>query len=229
MSNTLTLIEKHESAWRESFHFSSTAVVYGEPETVPISEDDKKEPINPYGRSKLMIEKILDDYSSAYQFKSVRFRYFNASGADLDAELGERHVPETHLIPLILQAAAGEREAIKIFGTDYDTDDGTAVRDFVHVNDLAKAHILGLEYLLAGGDTDCFNLGSGKGYSVREVIDTVKKVTQVDFKVIETIRREGDPAYLIADSSKAGAVLGWKNEITLEQIVQTAWNFYKKV
>lgn len=226
VSNTLTLIEAMRVNDINNFIFSSTAAVYGIPKKIPIEEDDLKSPINPYGMSKYMIENILDDYTKAYNFNSIRFRYFNASGADTDCEIGERHIPETHLIPLILQAASGHRESIKIFGTDYPTEDGTAVRDYVHVNDLADAHIKGLEYLLNGGTSNYFNLGSGNGYSVREVIDTVRKVTGKDFNVIETERREGDPPYLVAQSIKAEKMLGWKISFSLEEIVKTAWNWH---
>lgn len=228
VSNTLILIERMRAAGVMKFIFSSTAATYGIPDHIPISEDDLKKPINPYGQSKLMVEHILDDYSKAYSFKSIRFRYFNASGADPEGELGERHQPESHLIPLILQAASGQRDSIKIYGTDYNTPDGTAVRDYVHVNDLADAHIRGLEYLMNGGVTDYFNLGSGTGYSVRQVIDAVKRVTGKDFKVIETDRREGDPPYLIAESRKASDKLGWKVTFTLDEIVQNAWNYHYK-
>lgn len=225
VSNTLSLIEVMRKNNVDKFIFSSTAAVYGTPEKIPILEDDVKKPINPYGRTKYMVEEILDDYNQSYGFKSIRFRYFNASGADFDGELGEAHIPETHLIPLILQAASGERESIKVYGTDYPTPDGTAVRDFVHVNDLAEAHIKGLEYLLNGGQTNYFNLGSGNGYSVKEVIDAVKKVTGKDFKVVETERRAGDPPFLVAESSKAKAMLDWSVKIGLDDIIKTAWNW----
>jgi len=209
-----------------NFIFSSTAATYGNPVKIPIEEDDLKQPINPYGMSKLMIENVLDDYDKAYGFKSIRFRYFNASGADPECEIGERHQPETHLIPLILQAASGSRDSIKIYGTDYPTDDKTAVRDYVHVNDLADAHIRGLEYLLKTGTTNYFNLGSGTGYSVKEVIDMVKKCTGKEFKVIETERRAGDPPFLVAQSEKAKEILGWGVTYSLEDIVKTAWNWH---
>ena len=163
----------------------------------------------------------------AYDFRSIRFRYFNAAGADPDAEIGEAHVPETHLIPLILDAALGRRESIKVFGTDYETKDGTCVRDYIHVNDLADAHIRGVDYLLEGGVTSYFNLGSGSGFTVREMLETVRRVTGRDFKVVETERRSGDPAYLIASSDKAQKVLDWKISYSLEDIVRTAWAWQK--
>jgi UDP-glucose 4-epimerase len=224
---TINLLEAMKRNKVNKIIFSSTAAVYGMPEKIPIEEDDRKIPINPYGRTKWMIENILSDYSDAYGMQNIRFRYFNAAGADPDREIGEAHVPESHLIPLVLDAAAHKRDSIRIFGTDYDTKDGTCIRDYVHVNDLADAHILGVQYLLDGGKTDCFNLGSGDGYSVREVIDAVKKVTKKDFKVIEMERRPGDPAYLIAKSDKAKEKLGWKVRHSLEDTVETAWNWHK--
>ncbi|WP_126992919.1 UDP-glucose 4-epimerase GalE [Thermosipho globiformans] len=227
VSNTLTLLNsmlKHDVKY---FIFSSTAAVYGMPQKIPIKEDDPKTPINPYGKSKYMVEQILDDFDRAYGLKSIRFRYFNAAGADESLEIGEAHEPETHLIPLILDAALSVRESIKIFGTDYETKDGTCIRDFVHVNDLADAHIKGLEYLISEKKTDYFNLGSGSGFSVREVIEKVKEVTKVDFKVEEVDRRPGDPAYLIADNTKARKILGWEPKYDLEKIIQTAWNWHK--
>lgn len=229
VSNTLTLLKVMLKNNVNKFIFSSTAAVYGMPERIPIKEDDPKNPINPYGRSKWMVEQILEDYDKSYGLKSIRFRYFNAAGADEDAEIGEAHNPETHLIPLILDAALGVREDIKIFGTDYDTKDGTCIRDFIHVNDLADAHIKGLEYLLDGGETDYFNLGSGEGYSVREVIETVKRVTKKDFKVVETEKRPGDPAYLIADSEKARSKLNWSPKYSLEEIIKTALKWHIKL
>jgi len=209
------------------FIFSSTAAVYGMPEQMPIREEDHKSPINPYGRSKLMVEEILEDYAAAYDFKSIRFRYFNAAGADPDREIGEAHVPETHLIPLILDAAAGKRDCIKIFGTDYETTDGTCVRDYIHVNDLADAHIRGVQYLLDGGETNYFNLGSGSGFTVREMIETARTVTNRNVTVVETERRAGDPPSLIASSDKAQRILHWKLSCSLEDIVRTAWSWHQ--
>ncbi len=227
LKNTVTMLESMRRNGVNKLIFSSTAAVYGDPERIPIQEDDRKIQINPYGRTKWMIEQILEDYHAAYGFKSIRFRYFNAAGCDPDREVGEAHVPESHLIPLILDAAIGRRESIKIYGTDYDTKDGTCIRDYVHVNDLADAHIRGVEHLLAGGDTDYFNLGSGDGFSVREMIDMVRKVTGREFKVVEVERRPGDPPYLIAKSDKAKNVLGWTIRYSLEDIVRTAWEWHQ--
>ena len=227
LKNTITLLEAINRHKVGKIIFSSTAAVYGMPKRIPIEEDDRKIAINPYGWTKWMIEQILEDYGQAYGLQSIRFRYFNAAGADPEKEIGEAHIPESHLIPLILDAAAGKRDSIKIFGTDYETKDGTCIRDYVHVNDLADAHIKGVQYLLDGGKTDCFNLGSGDGYSVREVIEAVKRVTKKDFKVIEMERRPGDPAYLIAKSDKARNKLGWKIEFNLDEIVRTAWEWHQ--
>ncbi len=224
---TINLLEAMNRFKVNKIIFSSTAAVYGMPEKIPIEEDDRKIPINPYGRTKWMIENILEDYSEAYGIQSIRFRYFNAAGADPDKEIGEAHVPESHIIPLVLDAAAGRRDSIKVFGTDYETKDGTCIRDYIHVNDLADAHIKGVQYLLDGGKTDYFNLGSGDGFSVREVIETVKKVTGKDFRIVETQRRPGDPAYLIAKSDKARQKLDWKVEYGLDSIIETAWNWHK--
>lgn len=209
--------------------FSSTAAVYGMPENVPIDEEEPKNPINPYGRTKWMIEQILKDYSDAHGFKYVAFRYFNAAGADPEGELGEAHEPETHLIPLVLDAALGIRKSIKIFGTDYPTPDGTCIRDYIHVNDLATAHIKGIEYLVNGNESNYFNLGNGTGFSVREIIDTVKKVTGKNFEVEEVERRPGDPAILIAKSDKAKRILNWSPEYGIEDIIKHAWEWHKKL
>ncbi len=229
-SNTLTMLEAMRRHGIDKFIFSSTAAVYGMPERIPIQEEDAKLQINPYGNSKWMVEQMLEAFASAYELNSIRFRYFNAAGADPDCDTGEAHVPETHLIPLILDAALGKRSAINIYGSDYDTKDGTCIRDYVHVNDLADAHIRGLESLLQGSSgTRAYNLGSGEGYSVREMIAMVKKVTGRDFKVVEVDRRPGDPAYLIADSIKARTELGWKMEYGLEDIIATAWAWHQKL
>ncbi len=223
---TLALLDAMVKMEVKNFIFSSTAAVYGNPERVPIPETEPVKPINPYGQSKACVEKILSDYSRAYGLNFVSLRYFNAAGADPEGRIGESHDPETHLIPLILKTAKGERESIKVFGTDYPTPDGTCIRDYIHVDDLAEVHILALEYLLDGGESDVFNCGYGHGYSVKEVIDTAKRVTGVDFKVEETDRRPGDPAVLVADSSKLKSKLGWKPRFDdLEYIVRTAWNW----
>ena len=223
---TLNLLDVLIQNKIDKFIFSSTAAVYGIPEKIPIPEEHQINPINPYGKTKAVIEKALEDFSNAYNFKYISLRYFNASGADPSGLIGESHNPETHLIPLILQTAKGEREAIKVFGTDYPTDDGTCIRDYIHVNDLADAHILAMEYLLDGGKSDVFNCGYGYGYSVREVIETAKKITGKDFKVIEDNRREGDPPVLVADSKKLKEKLNWKPKFdSLETIIKTAWKW----
>ncbi len=223
---TLSLLDAMLECDVKNFIFSSTAAVYGNSEKVPIPETETVKPINPYGQSKACVEKILSDYSKAYGLKFVSLRYFNAAGADPEGRIGESHNPETHLIPLILKTAKGERESIKIFGTDYPTPDGTCIRDYIHVDDLAEAHILALKYLLDGGKSEVFNCGYGYGYSVKEVIETAKRVTGVDFKVEEADRRPGDPAILVADSSKLKSKLGWEPKFdNLEYIVKTAWNW----
>ncbi len=207
------------------FVFSSTAATFGEPIHPKIDENHPQKPINPYGNTKLMVEKMLEDFDTAYGLKSVALRYFNASGADDSGEIGESHTPETHLIPLVLQAAAGKRPCIRVFGTDYPTPDGTCVRDYVHVNDLARAHILALEKMAQENQSLRYNLGSGNGQSVAELIAQAKEVTGVDFKVEYKGRRAGDPAVLVAESAKAARELGWKPQYDLKQIIQTAWNW----
>jgi len=229
VANTLNLLNIMLEFKVKNFIFSSTCASYGNPIEIPITESHPQNPINPYGQSKLMVEKILNDYSHAYDFDYVALRYFNAAGADIEGEIGEDHDPETHLIPLVLDAAIGKREDIKIFGTDYDTKDGTAVRDYIHVTDLANAHILALEYLEKGGDSTVFNLGNGEGYSVQEVIDCAASVTQKDIKAIAEPRRTGDPAILIGSAKKAKEVLGWKPQYPdLQSIISTAWNWHQK-
>ena len=179
--------------------------------------------------TKLMVERILTDFNAAYNLKSVRFRYFNAAGADPEARLGEDHNPETHLIPLVLFAALGQRESISVFGNDYPTQDGTCVRDYIHVSDLADAHVLGLEYLLKGGNSEVFNLGNGNGFSVKEVIETAKQVTGREIKVVECDRRPGDPPTLIGSATKAKSILGWKPQYSsLQDIVSHAWQWHQK-
>lgn len=207
------------------FVFSSTAATFGEPVREKIDETHPQNPINPYGNTKLMVEKMLADFDTAYGLKATALRYFNASGADDSGEIGESHTPETHLIPLVLQAASGKRASIKVFGTDYPTPDGTCVRDYVHVNDLANAHILALEKMFKDNVSERFNLGSGSGFSVAELIKEAKAVTGVDFKVEVAPRRAGDPAVLVADSTKAQEVLGWRPEYDLKRIIETAWNW----
>ncbi len=225
-SNTLNLLDAMVRHGINSFIFSSTAAIFGEPEYVPIDEKHIKNPINPYGRSKLMVEQALDDYEKAHGLQSVCLRYFNAAGADPDGELGERHNPETHLIPLILQAASGRRDAISIFGNDYSTPDGSCVRDYIHIVDLCSAHLIALNKLISGSGSKRYNLGNGNGFSVVEVIDVVKNITGQTFKVIESDRRPGDPATLVADSSLAKSELGWEPEYDdLSIITEHAWKW----
>ncbi len=226
---TLTLLEAMLAAFVDKFVFSSTCATYGVPHQIPITEDHPQNPINPYGATKLMVERILSDFSHAYSLKSVCFRYFNAAGADPDGLLGEDHNPETHLIPLVLQTALGQRQFVSIYGTDYPTSDGTCIRDYIHVMDLADAHILGLEYLLQGGETTVFNLGNGSGFSVKEVIDTAKTVTGKDIKVESSDRRPGDPPILVGSSEKARKILGWKPQYSdLKDIISHAWRWHQQ-
>lgn len=226
VSNTQVLLDAMVRYDIEHFIFSSTAAIFGEPDYTPIDESHNKQPINPYGRSKLMVEQILEDYDKAYGLKSTCLRYFNAAGADPEGELGERHNPESHLVPLILQAASGRRDNIKIFGQDYDTEDGTCVRDYVHINDLCEAHSLALKRMQQKGESARYNLGNGKGFSVRQVIDTTKAVTGKDFEVIEDARRPGDPAVLVADSTRARKELDWQPRFDqLDTIIETAWRW----
>lgn len=208
--------------------FSSTAAVYGEPERIPILETDKTEPTNTYGETKLSMEKMFKWVGKAHGLRYVSLRYFNACGAHVSGKIGEDHNPESHLIPLILQVPNGKREFISIFGEDYQTKDGTCIRDYIHVTDLAQAHILAVKYLQNGGKSDIFNLGNGIGFSVKEVIETARKVTQNAIPAKVTPRRTGDPAKLIASSDKAKKVLGWKPQhAELDEIISTAWNWHK--
>ena len=208
--------------------FSSTAAVYGEPDEIPIKENNKTEPTSTYGESKLFFEKALKRYDDTYGLKYASLRYFNAAGADPEGEIGEAHDPETHLIPIVLQTALGIRDKIYIFGDDYPTNDGSCIRDYIHVNDLAAAHLLALEALAEGKESSIYNLGSGEGYSVKEVIDTVKEVTGRDFEVEVSERRAGDPAVLIASSDKIQKELDWQPKYTeLEKIISTAWQWHK--
>lgn len=230
VTNTLTLLDAMRDHGVKRFIFSSTAAVFGEPQRTPIDEAHPQQPINPYGRSKWMIEQVLADYDRAYGLKSVCLRYFNAAGAHPQALLGERHEPETHLIPLVLQAASGRRSHISVFGQDYDTPDGTCVRDYVHVLDLAEAHALALNHLVASGESEVFNLGNGDGYSVSQVIDTVSRVTGRPVQVQYQPRREGDPARLVADASRIQQRLGWTPRYpALEDIVAHAWAWEQRV
>jgi UDP-glucose 4-epimerase len=223
---TRTLLEAMETVGVSKFVFSSTAAVYGMPQTIPIVETTPKQPINPYGETKWDVERMCHFQSQTGRLRYAALRYFNACGAGFDASIGEDHRPESHLIPLIIQAAMGRRDAVKIYGTDYPTPDGTCVRDYIHVEDLCRAHLLALEKL--EHETELvFNLGNGTGYSVRQVIDTVRRVSGRAFKVIETARRPGDPPVLTADASKARNELGWTTQYPdLETIVQSAWKFH---
>lgn len=224
---TLTLIKAMKDNGVKNLIFSSTAAVYGSPVEIPIKETHQLKPINPYGKSKLLVEEYLKSQDG---INYVIFRYFNASGDDPDCEIGELHEPETHLIPLILDAALGRRDSISVFGDDYDTEDGSCVRDYIHVNDIANAHIEGLRYLENGGENNVFNIGNGRGFSVKEVISVVKKVTGKDFPVNIEGRRPGDPGTLVADSNKIHEVLGWTPEYdTLESIIETAWMWHQKL
>lgn len=229
VSNTLNLLEVMKEANVRYFIFSSTCATYGIPHEMPIAEDHPQNPINPYGRSKLMIEEILKDYDRAYGMRHVNLRYFNAAGADPDGEIGERHDPETHLIPLAVYSALGVRDDIKIFGTDYPTKDGTCIRDYIHVSDLSDAHIKALEYLMDKDASNSFNLGNGIGHSVREIIDAVKRISRKDVRVIESERREGDPPVLISNYKKAVEVLGWRPRYAdVDTIVETAYRWHSK-
>jgi UDP-glucose 4-epimerase len=210
----------------KKFIFSSTCATYGEPQKVPIDESHPQSPTNPYGWSKFMVEKALDDYDRAYNLKFVALRYFNACGAT--EKCGEHHDPETHLIPLILFAAQGKREFISIFGDDFSTPDGTAIRDYIHISDLSQAHLLALEYLDKGGDSEFINLGNGKGFSVKEVIEAARKITGKNIESRISPRRAGDPSRLIADAKKAREVLGWNPQFPdIESIIESAWKWHE--
>lgn len=224
---TLVLLEAMLAARVDKLVFSSTCASYGVPQQIPITETHPQKPINPYGTSKLMVEKMILDFEQAYGLKSVIFRYFNAAGAEPTGLLGENHDPETHLIPLVLLTALGKRKFINIFGTDYPTDDGTCIRDYIHVCDLAQAHILGLEYLFEQKQSAIFNLGNGDGFSVREIIRVAETVTERTIPAKECPRRPGDPAILIGSGTKAQEILGWKpNYADLEQIISHAWQWH---
>ncbi|MCP4454073.1 MAG: UDP-glucose 4-epimerase GalE [Planctomycetes bacterium] len=229
LCNTHTVLSAMDAVGVGKFVFSSTAATYGMPTEVPITENQVKRPINPYGETKWAVERMLHWQAQTGKLKYAALRYFNACGAGKNCTLGEDHRPESHLIPLIIQAAMGKREDIKIFGTDYDTADGTCIRDYIHIEDLCRAHLLALDRL--GQDTElAFNLGNGNGYSVRQVIDTVRDVSGKDFKVTEMPRRPGDPAVLTADPAKARTELGWKTTYPdLRTIVETAWEFHNRM
>ncbi|WP_342596779.1 UDP-glucose 4-epimerase GalE [Cyanobacterium aponinum UTEX 3222] len=225
---TLNLLEAMEKAGIRKIVFSSTCATYGIPEEVPIKETHPQNPINPYGYTKLVVEKMLSDFQRAYNWEYVAFRYFNAAGASSDGLIGEDHNPEPHLIPLILYAALGKRDSISILGDDYPTPDGTCIRDYIHVEDLAQAHLLGLEYLLDGGKSEVFNLGNGNGFSVKEVIKAAKKVTGKDFTVKNAPRRPGDPPILVGSSEKAKKILNWQPQYPdIEIIISHAWQWHQ--
>lgn len=228
LSGTTVLLQSMVAHGVDKIVFSSTAATYGEPEQVPIRENDKTEPTNCYGETKLAMEKMMKWTGRAHELRYVALRYFNACGAHASSAIGEAHDPETHLIPLILQVPNGQRAKISIFGDDYPTKDGTCVRDYIHVCDLAQAHVLALDYLMRGGESDVFNLGNGVGFTVKEVIDVARKVTGHDIPAEVCPRRAGDPAQLVASSEKAKTVLGWKPQYAdLETIVASAWNWHK--
>lgn len=229
VTGTLRLLQAMLAASVKNIIFSSTCATYGIPNAVPIAEEHPQNPINPYGRSKLIVEQMLADFEQAYDLKSVIFRYFNAAGADPSGRLGEDHDPETHLIPLVLMAALGRRESVSIFGTDYPTADGSCIRDYIHVTDLAQAHVLGLEYLLKSQTSGIFNLGNGNGFSVKEIIATAREVTGKDIKVIEGDRRPGDPPALVGSATKAREILGWNPEYAdITSIITHAWNWHQQ-
>ncbi len=223
----LALLNAAIDAGIKKFIFSSTCATYGMPERVPITEDTPRQPVNPYGATKMAFEYALDAYSRAYGLRYVSFRYFNAAGADPNGKIGEIHDPETHLIPAAFEAIHGKRPSLEIFGTDYPTPDGTCIRDYIHVTDLADAHVMGLEYLNRG-DSTVLNLGTGRGHSVREVLSTIERITGKKVPAKESPRRTGDPARLIADPAKAERVLGWKAKYSLEDIVTTAWKWAQR-
>jgi UDP-arabinose 4-epimerase len=227
--HTLNLLEAMKAAGVGRIVFSSTCATYGDPVRIPIAEDHPQNPVNAYGESKLMVERMLRWYGLAYGFKWAALRYFNAAGADPDGELGEEHDPETHLIPLAIAAAAGSIERLEIYGTDYDTPDGTAIRDYLHVTDLGDAHVAALRYLSGGGASGALNLGTGRGYSVREVVAMAEKVSGRKVPVREVGRRAGDPPCLLADPSKANRELGWlPGHSSLEEMVRTAWEWKRR-
>ncbi len=222
---SFNLINEIVKSGIRKFVFSSTCSLYGNPENIPISEDESVKPINPYAETKLIIEKMLRDYEIAFNLKYVALRYFNAAGADFDGIIGESHEPEPHLIPIILNTALGLREKVLVFGNDYKTEDGTAIRDYIHINDLAKAHLLAIDFL-EKGKSDIFNLGTGSGNSVMEMIKSAEKITQKLIKYEIVGRRAGDPAILVAENKKAKEILGWQPEYNLDDILSSAWKWH---
>jgi UDP-glucose 4-epimerase len=226
--NTIKLLDCVRKYGCDKLVFSSSCTVYGIPESNPITEDMPKNPISPYGQTKHMIEMIIEDYARAYGLKYAVLRYFNAAGADPDGDIGEKHDPETHLIPLVLDVANGKRDSIKVFGSDYKTLDGTCVRDYIHVSDLADAHLKAYEYLKSGGESFFVNLGNNIGYSVKEIIETAKKITGKEIQVKEIERRPGDPDELVGGNKKAKDILGWEPQYGIEKILEHAWNWHQK-
>ncbi len=225
--SSLNLLTAMKEAGVKKIVFSSTAATYGNPENIPIREGDRTVPINPYGETKLAVEKALKWSDNAYGIKHIALRYFNAAGAHISGKIGEDHSPETHLIPIVLQVAAGKREEIKLFGNDYATPDGYCVRDYIHVSDLAQAHVLALDNLRQKGVSNVFNLGNGKGFSNKEVVEVAKQITGRPVKAIDAPRRAGDPDTLVASPEKAMKELGWEPKYKeLERIVETAWNWH---
>jgi UDP-glucose-4-epimerase GalE len=229
VEGALALLNACHDRGLKHFVFSSTCAVYGTPERIPIPEDTPRAPVNPYGVSKLFFEHALEAYDRAYALRSVRLRYFNAAGADESGEIGEVHDPETHLIPAAFEAIQGKRPALEVFGSDYPTPDGTCIRDYIHVNDLAEAHVLALKHLQTGGASVALNLGTGQGNSVKEVLSTIASVAGKPVPQRAAPRRPGDPAELIADPAQANKILGWKAQRSLREIVETAWRWANRI
>ncbi|MBN8952699.1 MULTISPECIES: UDP-glucose 4-epimerase GalE [unclassified Rhizobium] len=225
---TLTLLSAAQAAGVKAFVFSSTCATYGLPQSVPLDESHQQVPINPYGRTKYIVEQALADYDQYKGLRSVVLRYFNAAGADFEGRIGEWHTPETHAIPLAIDAALGRRQGFKVFGSDYDTRDGTCVRDYIHVLDLADAHVRAVEYLLRGGESVALNLGTGTGTTVKELLGTIETVSKRPFPVEYVGRREGDSTTLVANNDKARDILGWSPQYDLTEIIQSAWNWHAK-
>ena len=228
VAGSLSLLAATMNAGVEAFVFSSTCATYGLPQQIPMDETHPQAPINPYGRTKFIVEQALKDYGQYKGLKSVMLRYFNAAGADFEGRIGEWHTPETHAIPLAIDAALGRRAGFKVFGTDYDTRDGTCVRDYIHIFDLADAHVRAVDYLLGGGETVELNLGTGTGTTVKELLDTISEVSGKPFPVEYTGRREGDSTTLVANNQKARDVLGWEPKHTLNEIIKSAWDWHSK-
>jgi UDP-glucose-4-epimerase GalE len=228
VASTISLLEAMRRAKADLLIFSSTCATYGHPHFIPLTEEHPQAPINPYGKTKWMIEQMLDDFESAYQFRSVKLRYFNAAGADLETHIGEDHTPETHLIPSVIHSALRVRDEIVVFGTDFSTTDGSAVRDYIHVQDLADAHVLALKYLLDSRKSIALNLGTGKGYSALEIIDAIQKYCGQSFPVRLEQRRAGEPAYLVASAEKAREILGWAPKVSdLGTLIDSAWKWHQ--